>query len=143
MACNSGTHYEDVYEFRIVDGVETLVKTGETNVFDNIQSFADLGDINVQIQRFMNGDVDALNVSHGEYFDATMYPKTYAELYDRVKAAETVYANMPDVVKEKYKTPQEFFENYGNEDFVNFAKAFEASAASSGSDSEVNGNSEK
>lgn len=143
MYSNPGSHFENVYELRIVDGREKLVKTGQTNVYEHIQSFADSTDINVLIQRFMNGDTGALNQVQGQYFDSTQYPKTYAELYERVKAAEKVYDHMPSVVKEKYSSAQAFFEAYGSEDFINFAKAFEVDSASSGSSPEVSGNSKE
>lgn len=143
MYSNPGSHFEDTYEFRIVEGVETLVKTGETDVYERIQSFADSTDINIILARYLNGDITALNQSNGAYFDATNYPKTYAELYDRVKAAETVYNNLPDKVKEKYETPQAFFEHYGDKDFIDFAKAFEADSIDSGSIAEASGDTEK
>lgn len=143
MSSNPGSMYEDTFEFRIVDGVETLVKTGETNVFEKIQSFAESTDINVLIGRFLNGDQAALNQRQGEYLDVTNYPKTYAELYDRVKAAESVYFNLPDKVKEKYSTPKEFFEAYGTESFIDFAKAFEADSAASENNSGASGDNKE
>lgn len=79
-----------------------LVSDGKTSLYAEIQSHKDSCDINLIIQRFANGDVSALNVRQGQYFDATEMPKTMAEALNMVIEAERQFNELPVETKSKF-----------------------------------------
>lgn len=115
---SNGSKIENVYEYRIVNGIKTLVKVSETNIYDKIQSFEPSCNINNIIARFMNGDVDAMNVRKGQYGDFTSVPTSYAELYERIQECEESFNRLPLDIRKKFdNSASKFWTNYGSEEF--------------------------
>ena len=90
---NCGSPYKTEYGYEIdkKTGVKSLVEKGKTNVYEYIQSFADSVDINILLQRFADGDVNAFNQRQGAYLDAREMPKTYAELYSMLNDCNNLF----------------------------------------------------
>lgn len=115
----SGTMYKDEYSYEVSDGVQCLVKSGKTNVYDMIQSYADSQDINNIIQRFLNtGDTSKLDCVHGFYADLSNAPSTFAEVFERVQQAENVFNSLSSDVKKAFDNDyRKFWSSYGTKDF--------------------------
>lgn len=79
-----------------------LVETGEVSLYDYIQSHKDSVDIHVIMSRFANGDVGALTKVQGAYGDFTNVPTTYADLLNKVLAAQRMFDSLSLEEKEKY-----------------------------------------
>lgn len=84
------------------DGVLDLVVTGQEDIYEQIQSHRDSVDINVLLQRFANGDSEALMRAQGTYGDFTTLPSTYAELLNSVIAGEHYFSQLPVEIRAKF-----------------------------------------
>lgn len=84
------------------NGELTLIKTGEDNLYESIQSHADSVDINVLLKRFANGDVTALNAKTPMFGDFTEMPKTYADMLNVVLQGENYFNSLPVETRAKY-----------------------------------------
>ena len=113
--CNPGSPLKTLYKPKIRDdGVLELVEAGQENLYDFIQSWKDSTDINIILARYANGDVDALSKVQGAYGDFTQFPKTYAELLNRVEQGKLMFNDLPLEIREKY-----------NHDFAQFMAAMD------------------
>ena len=113
--CNAGNPLKKIYKPVVRDdGVVDLVESGEESLYDSIQSWKDSVDINVILARYANGDVDALSKVQGCYGDFTQFPKTYAEMLNRVIQGKHMFASLPLEIREKY-----------NHDFSQFMAAMD------------------
>ncbi len=84
------------------DGTIELVEKGKESLYDFIQSFKDSCDINVLLSRYANGDTEALSRVQGAYGDFTQFPRTYAELLNRVNQGKQLFDDLPLSLREKY-----------------------------------------
>lgn len=101
--CNPGSPMKTLYKPKVLDdGVLELVEAGQENLYDFIQSWKDSTDINVILARYANGDVDALSKVQGAYGDFTQFPRTYAELLNRVQQGKNMFMELPPEIREKY-----------------------------------------
>lgn len=101
--CDSGNALKTVYKPTVRDdGVVDLEVAGQESLYDYIQSWKDSVDINVILARYANGDVDALSKVQGAYGDFTQFPKTYAEILNRVNQGKLLFEDLPLALREKY-----------------------------------------
>lgn len=101
--CNSGNAMKTVYKPVVHDdGVVDLEVAGQESLYDYIQSWKDSVDINTILARYSNGDVEALSKVQGAYGDFTQFPKTYAEMLNRVIQGKHMFASLPLEIREKY-----------------------------------------
>lgn len=100
-------------------GVSQLVEKGKYNLYDFIQSHKDTVDIHKILERFQNGDVDALNKYQGYYGDITEAPKTFADALNAVIKAKDLFNSLPLDVREKFDhSPEQFIASLGTEKFA-------------------------
>lgn len=101
------------------DGSVRLVESGKENTDDIIQSYAESCDLNVIIQRYLNGDLDALNQKVGTYGDFTQMPKTYAEALQMKIDSERLFDSLPVDYKRKFDNdPNKFFVQAGTKEWL-------------------------
>lgn len=101
--CDSGNAMKKVYKPLVRDdGIVELSEAGQESLYDYIQSWKDSVDINVILARYANGDVDALSRVQGAYGDFTQFPKTYAEVLNRVNQGKLLFDDLPLQLREKY-----------------------------------------
>lgn len=100
------TEYQPVYD---QNGVWHLEKSGETNLYLDIQSHADSCDINVIMARYRNGETDVLSRMQGVYGDVTNVPTNYAEIRNQQIKAEQLFMSLAPDVREKYGNSVEQF----------------------------------
>lgn len=112
-----GSGMKDTYKMTVdEDGKRELKKSGEYNLYAEIQSYADSVSIDYILSRFVNGDESALSRVQGVYGDFTEMPKTMAELQQRVIDAENLFNNLPlDIRKEYNFSASEFFAQLDSE----------------------------
>ena len=115
---NPGDPLEDTYDYKYIDGVKQLVKVGKTNVQDLIDSYAEVQDLHVMIGKFLNGDDSVIRPEKGQFGDFTKYPKTYAELFQRVNDCERIFDSLPVEMREKFDNSYvKFWEDFGSDHF--------------------------
>lgn len=126
ISVNPGKRMKDEKQLRIVDGKEELVKIGETDFYDYIQSHADSVDINKIIARCVNtGDFSELNVMPSRFMDTVGMPKTLAEAHVMIKDAENYFNHLPTDIKKQYNNNfTEFIQDIGTSHFENVVKSF-------------------
>lgn len=127
---NSGDRIVPVYTPNISpDGHIDLIQSGEHNLYAEIQSHKDSVDINVILERFVAGDLDALNRRPALYLDVSEMPKTYAEMYQKVIDAEQYFKSLPLEVREAFdQSPEKFFVTMGSPEFNEIMSRFVPSA---------------
>lgn len=91
------------------NGHKKLVKTGETNVYDKIQSFKDETLIYNILDRFSAGDINAINKVKGNYGDFTEMPKTLMEAQNKLIQAERTFNELPTEVRAEFNHSYEQF----------------------------------
>ena len=106
-----GSGMKDTYKMHVdADGKRELKKSGEYNLYADIQSYKDSVSIDYILTRFVNGDDTALSRVQGIYGDFTQMPTTLAELQQRVIDAEHLFNNLPLDIREQYNfSASEFF----------------------------------
>lgn len=106
-----GSGMKDIYKMHVdADGKRDLKKSGEYNLYADIQSYKDSVSIDYILARFVNGDETALSRVQGIYGDFTQMPTTMAELQQRVIDAEHLFNNLPLDIREQYNfSASEFF----------------------------------
>ena len=123
---NSGNPFKKIYKPVVRDdGVLDLVEAGEESLYDSIQSWKDSVDINVILARYANGDVDALSKVQGAFGDFSQFPKTYAEMLNRVIQGKQMFASLPLEIREKFN--HNFAEFIAAMDKPDFWEQFKAS----------------
>ena len=98
------------------DNVMELVEAGKFNLYEDIQSHKDSVDINAIIERAAAGDMSVLQRRQPLYFDATEFPSTYAEMYQKIIDATEYFERLPLEVREKFgHSPETFFASIGTD----------------------------
>lgn len=98
-----GRSVKDLYSPMVrKDGVIELVKSGEKDLYSEIQSHKDSVDIHVLLAQYANGDLNALEKRQGIYEDIVGMPKSYAEMFQRIKDGERAFYGLPVDVREKF-----------------------------------------
>ncbi len=106
-----GSGMKDTYKMHVDEnGKRELKKSGEYNLYAEIQSYKDSVSIDYILSRFVNGDETALSRVQGIYGDFTQMPKTLAELQQRVIDAEHLFDSLPLDIRAQYNhSASEFF----------------------------------
>lgn len=114
-----GSPIKDLYSPVVNDdGTITLEKSGEENIAEYINSFAESTDIQTIVKRFTNGEINVLNQREGTYGDFTQMPKTYAEFLQKKIDAENVFKKLPLDVKDKFDNDiNKFLVSAGSDDW--------------------------
>lgn len=109
----SPTGEKEIQNFRSKIDKETgkieIVPDGKINIYDKIQAAAEGTTIKEIINRFQQGDLEALNQAAKQYADTTGLPKTLAEAHQRIIDAEAMFMKLPPEIREKFNhSPIEF-----------------------------------
>ncbi len=113
----TGSGMKDTFKMHVDEnGKRELKKSGEYNLYADIQSYKDSVSIDYILTRFINGDETALSRVQGIYGDFTQMPTTMAELQQRVIDAEHLFNNLPLDIREQYNfSASEFFAQLDSE----------------------------
>lgn len=114
---NAGNPVKDEYMLRVVDGIPDLELTGNSSLYDYIQSHADSVDIHKILERCaMANDYSILNRMPASFMDTTEMPKNLAEAYTMIQDAKNLFDRMPLDVKNAYNNNYlEFIQSLGSE----------------------------
>lgn len=115
-----GKPYLEEYTYKLdKSGHKMLVKSGEkTDVYARIQADRDSCDINLLMQRFINGDASAIDIKKGEYIDTRSLPKNMFEVYEKGLEAEQYFDSLPVELREMFdNSATVFFTEIGDKSF--------------------------
>lgn len=108
----SGSKIEKQYQLVESDSGEYRLEcVGEINIYDEIQAHAEDTELKRLINRYLNGDPEALNQRQGTYGDMSDMPSTYIEAVKMVDRAKEVYYKNSDL-RDKYPSFNDFLKNY-------------------------------
>ena len=105
----AGNKIQPTYSRQIINGVRQLTKTGETKIYEKIQENKDECDIKKIIERYIKGDVEALNRNTLKYGDMTILPKSLNELNQIRINAENEFKNFPVDLREQFDNSYDKF----------------------------------
>ena len=91
-------HYVERYD---ETGHPYLVKDGETNVYEIIQSHKEECDINLMLQRYAAGDTSVMR-QDAKYIDTSNLPTTIHEYFNLMTAQREKFDALPIAIKEKF-----------------------------------------
>lgn len=100
---NIGSRYREIREPVLEDGRRVVKVVGKEDLQDYINSFADACDVELLVRKAVNGDDTALNQRQGMYGDFSDFPKTYAEVLQRVIDAENLFQKLPPDVRARFE----------------------------------------
>lgn len=117
--CQPGDPIKPLYGLEVdKKGVTQLVEKGKYDLYEYIQSHADSVDIHKILERFQNGDIDALSKYQGYYGDITEAPKTFADALNAVIKAKDLFNSLPLEVREKFDhNPEQFVAALGTDKY--------------------------
>lgn len=95
---------EDVYEKQVnKDGAVLFVKTGERNLYEEIQSYKDDCDINFIIARCVkDGSVSLLADNGRSSVDVSMLPDNFLDLYNLSERLKNEFLSLPVEEREAF-----------------------------------------
>lgn len=130
-----GNPIKTVYSSRYdSSGNLELYESGQEDLYGYIQSHAESVDIHVLLQRFVNGEADALSKAQGFYLDASDMPKTYAEVLNSVIQGEQAFDSLPVEVKQRFGNSfSQWMASFESPDFLERMGIEKAVSASSDS----------
>lgn len=100
---NSGKRNKIKYSSKIDKfGRLTIERSGVDDLSAYINSFRDSVNLNVLLQKFVNGDESALNKTQGVYMDVSKFPTSYAEVLNIVNDGINVFNGLPMEIKNKF-----------------------------------------
>lgn len=116
----AGDPFLTTYEYRIdKEGVKSLEPVGKKNIQDMIDASLESTDLNILLQRFFNGETDALDRVRGVYADVRDMPSSYAELFDRNEQCRQMFEKLPADIKARFNNSYtQFWSSYGSETFM-------------------------
>lgn len=98
-----GSRIVDVFQGKYnTSGVLELVKTGEKNIYEEIQSHKDSVDLQHLIVRAMNGEPEVLSRRQGVFCDMTNAPSNLAEMLNYVNMGRQEFESLPLDVRQKF-----------------------------------------
>lgn len=116
----AGSRLADDFEIQIDErGHKVLVKVGEHDIYEEIQSYLEETKIENILARAVAGDPDALNVRQGQYADITQFPTNLAEAQKTILKLGSEFEKLPNEIREKFDFSKEkFIQQFGSEDWV-------------------------
>lgn len=101
--CNCcGNVMEPEYRERYDEkGHPYLVKVGEVNTYEKIQSYRDECDVMAILSRYAAGDESAL-ATPGYYIDTTKLPKTYTEYLNMMNEQREKFDELPLEIRQRF-----------------------------------------
>lgn len=110
--CGAGERKRPIYQRQCEAGKEaTLVKVGESDLQDYIQSFADECDVNRIVQRYANGDTAVLQRVQGVYTDVAGVPTDLTTAFETVSAARAYYESLPQAARREFGSLGKFLDS--------------------------------
>lgn len=127
---NPGSIYLATYQEEIKNGVKTLVKTGETNVYERIQEDLEPSKIENILHAVAMGDMSVLNQREGTYCDATTMPKTLMEAQNFIVKAKAEFEKYPAEIKKEFgNSAEKYVEMMGTKEFLEIMKPYSTKMA--------------
>lgn len=115
----AGTEFINTYQEIIKNGRKTLEKTGQHNVYEEIQLDAESCKIENILHAVAMGDLNALHQRDASYVDATTMPKTLMEAENLTIKLKDEFYKMPLEVRRLFdNSPDAYVSEMGTQEFM-------------------------
>lgn len=116
----AGSRMADDFEVQIDErGHKVLVKVGEHDIYEEIQSYLEETKIENILARAAGGDVEALNQRQGIYADITEFPSNLAEAQKTILRLGSEFEKLPNDIREKFDFSKEkFIQTFGSDEWA-------------------------
>lgn len=115
----AGTQFINTYQEVIKSGRKTLEKTGQHNVYEEIQLDAESCKIENILHAVAMGDLNALHQRDASYVDATTMPKTLMEAENLTIKMKDEFYKMPLEVRRLFdNSPDAYVSEMGTQEFM-------------------------
>uniref|UniRef100_A0AAU8AWB9 Internal scaffolding protein n=1 Tax=Dulem virus 169 TaxID=3145646 RepID=A0AAU8AWB9_9VIRU len=137
-----GSPVKDEFQLRVVDETLDIVKTGQSNLYEYIQSHADSVDIHKILERCAQvEDYSILQRMPSDFMDVTQAPSNLAEAYQAVKDSENYFAQLPKEIRSEFNNNfVDFIHNLGTSKFDSVVGSYLDSLNAGSVDSNVDTN---
>ena len=115
----TGSKMAPTYEIEIdKQGHKSLIKTGETNIYEKIQQDLESCKIENILAKAEMGDLSGINAREAQYADITEAPKTLAEAQSSIIRLKNVFAGLTPEQRASFdNSPEKFIAQFGSEEF--------------------------
>ena len=94
--CKPGSRVKPLYRARRQEnGLIELERTGDYDLYEEIQSHRESCELTSILRRFANGETEVLSRTQGMYGDFSSFPKSYAELLNRLIEGKAMFESLP------------------------------------------------
>lgn len=101
------------------DGTITLVEDGKTDLQEMYDVQAAGCDMSLIVQRYLSGDYSVLSRAQGVYIDTTVYPKSNAELLQKVIDGQRYFDSLSPDIKSRFDNDfNQWFAGAGSEQWL-------------------------
>lgn len=115
----AGTQFINTYQEVIKGGRKTLEKTGQHNVYEEIQLDAESCKIENILHAVAMGDLNALHQRDASYVDATTMPKSLMEAENLTIKMKDEFYKMPLEVRRLFdNSPDAYISEMGTQEFM-------------------------
>lgn len=123
---HSGARLKPTYKISYTEtGSQDLVECGVVDVYEEIQSYKDSCDLKTIIERFMAGDVNALNRSQTFFADVVGMPNSLAGFLNMRSEADRYFMSLPPEVRAQFgNDSNQFFAQIGSDRFNTIMSKF-------------------
>lgn len=114
---NPGSRMMDDYEFQIDSktGKKELIKTGEHDIYPEIQSYLDETLIENIITRVSMGDLEALEARRTQYIDMSNMPVSLMDAQNKILKIEKEFNSLPIEERKKFDmSVEQYISQYGS-----------------------------
>lgn len=141
---NPGSGIKEEYQLRITEDGEDLVKTGESDLYEYIQSHADSVDIHKILERCaMLDDYSILNRMPAQFMDVSDMPRNLAEAHSTIQDAKNYFNSLPLEMRQEYENNFTLFlQDLGSDHFVKMCSDYIEARNNRIDDSDVVGDPE-
>lgn len=118
---NPGSRMMDDYEFQIDQetGKKELVKTGEHDIYPEIQSYLEETLIENIITRVTMGDLEALEARKTQYIDMTDMPVSLMDAQNKILKIEREFNKLPLEDRKKFDMSiEQYISQYGTNEWA-------------------------
>lgn len=125
-----GNPIKDLFTSKMMkDGQIKLIKTGEQNTDEAINSFRESTDLHTILARFLNGDLEALNKFQPVYADLTNMPHSLPEALQVINNYRDAYNALPINVRRQFDNDyNKWLASAGSEEWQQIMEPFSSNS---------------
>lgn len=117
----AGTAMQPTYSLSVDDdGVLSLSRSGQINLYDQIQASRMSVELKTILERYETDGVTPIDTKHGFFADVSRLPSSLAGFFDQIHNAEAAFNGLPVDIRAKFgHSLSQFVSSAGSTDWYN------------------------